>query len=173
MAFGYINGGSETATEHQTAYRRPPSPWLGAAELIISWNDIHHKLPSRHTAKTASPEGVLICHVHLNWRPVQSQTTFRYRRSQWSFHCTTLWMHSRWVRLHKRVLQRIQCILVIQLRNVCSLKSCLHLLKLCHTGLNNYMATVDAGAFLDCAILKGGLPWWTKITQPSLSGSMF
>lgn len=39
---------------------------LGTAELIISRDDIHRTLQSRHTVKTDGPEGALIRHMRLN-----------------------------------------------------------------------------------------------------------
>lgn len=53
----YINGRLETASEHQTAYRRPLSPWLSAAKLIILTDGIHCTLPSQTYSKDRQSRG--------------------------------------------------------------------------------------------------------------------
>lgn len=47
--------------QHVNIKRPMGDPW----ELINLWNDIHCKLPSRHTVKADSAEGTLICQRHL------------------------------------------------------------------------------------------------------------
>lgn len=58
--------------QHVNIKRPIEDPWVPGSAQQSSSHDIHPTLLSRRTVKADSPEGVLIRHMHLNWRPVKN-----------------------------------------------------------------------------------------------------